>query len=1085
MKPLYLEMTAFGPYKDTQKIDFTKYEGSGLFLITGDTGAGKTTIFDAISCALYGTGSSEDRPVDSMKSDFSPADAQPVIRFTFAHRGTFYKVERKLSYRKSGRQTPVPEKVTLWAGSTPPAPGEEDSWKGDRPPVEKARVVNPKIQNEILHLDHGQFCQIAMIAQGKFREVLNASTDERTKILQKVFMTAPYQKMGEILRDKAKTAADEKERSAGRIEDRLLTAVPCDGGDLSALHALLPENHQRNAAGVLLVNRPEILQELDRMIALDKEVETALAKEVRREDSENTEFTRKIALAHENNQKLAEYARLKQEKSKIDAEAPKMEDAGRLLELQKKARYTVLPVYRTHADAEQRQKETEQDVSRKEKAAASAEERRRRAEAAEAEAVRRQPELESRRLKLQQLKDQKPQYARREELQRQLAEAEKQIRKLTSEAGDNTDSLKQNEAKIQSLKQAVDAAKDLPVRKKEAETLASRLSDQLSSLAQAFSRIKDAQQKVLVMKAAQKTYASDRLSYDEADHAFRDAERALELNRAGILAKTLVEGEPCPVCGSREHPHPAKLGTEEVSDQAVKKLRKDADALEQKKNASLSRASSAAASAKEAEEGIRQTLLKLLPGIYENWPSISSAALTEEEIRNTLSLSRLQESITLLSQDLNLLLERQNAVALGLDRQIEEAEAKALSLQKAEADKTHLEEMKQRLQSSLSETQVALTQAETALKTLPPLAYPTLKEAEDAEAAEDLACRKIARQIEDSRKEMEDSASALASARAALVSARALLQKNTEAAKKAFTELQAALSGAGFPDEDAYLQQLKSEEELKAAGQAISAFEKRAAAISGQLEAAEKNAAGITYVDEAQLKAQQTALSEKLKETREKGSATTARIRSNKSIRADVEGEFGKLEKLASQHATLSSLADLISGRVTSSAKITFEQYMQKEGFDSILHTANNRLKVISAGRYSFYRRSEDETGRQSKEALALDILDAYTGKKRPVSTLSGGESFKASLSLALGLSDSITSRAGGITIDSLFIDEGFGSLDTRQSLPDAISMLTGQANHSKMVGIISHCEELKDQIGDQIIVERGKEGSIIKQSEE
>jgi exonuclease SbcC len=176
----------------------------------------------------------------------------------------------------------------------------------------------------------------------------------------------------------------------------------------------------------------------------------------------------------------------------------------------------------------------------------------------------------------------------------------------------------------------------------------------------------------------------------------------------------------------------------------------------------------------------------------------------------------------------------------------------------------------------------------------------------------------------------------------------------------------------------------------------------------------------------------------------------------------------------------LDKLYRLVSGQ-TQNVKITFEQYIQETGFDEITRAANIRLDMITDGRYRFFRREEIDAGKKSKNALALDILDNYTGKKRPVSTLSGGESFKASLSLALGLSDSISSRAGGITIDSLFIDEGFGSLDKRQSLSDAVNMLVSLSTHHKLIGIISHCDELKEQIRRQIVVTRGRDGSHVQ----
>lgn len=1101
MKPLFLEMTAFGPYKDTQSIDFTRLGSEGLFLITGDTGAGKTTIFDAISCALYGTTSSDDRTIESMKSDFSPKETQPVIRFTFSHRGMFYKVERRLSYRKPDRKTPVPEKVTLWSGKTAPTCENVSKWTGDEEPAEKSRVVNPKIQNDILHLDHAQFCQIAMIAQGQFRKVLNASTDERTKILQKVFMTEPYHRMGDILKQKAREAFEEKERSAGRIEARLQT-IPDD------LCPSLPFGG-RNLATQLLLDKGRILEELDTCALSGKEKETALADEVRRKDAENTDLTRQITLARSNNQKLAEYARLKKETEAIETARLEMEQAAAFNALSKKALYTVLPSDRTRQQARKREAEAREILTQKEKEEQLAKARLKAAKEAADSAAQKQPELDEGKIRLQRLLDQKPRYARRDRLKKELLSAEKSLEKIAEDLKANETMRKEQDALAKSLKEAIEKGKDLPVRKKEAEAAAEKLESQLASLRQASSGILEAGRKTKARKLAQETYLSDRKAYDEASRIYREAEESLEMNRAGILARSLVDGQPCPVCGSTHHPSPARLaqGQKEVTDQDVKKLKKTADKLEEAKNNSLSSASSAAASAKEAEDSIRKSLKDLLPRIFESWPSLALAEYSQEEIAGPagsddtpaetaangaetasaaagmVPLKDLYDHVSLLTQDLQDLLSDQKKLIRDLCVQLDDIKDKSSRLQKAEDLMADLDLKRDSLQKSGSEANVARARAGAELSSISELPYKDLREAEQAETSAKQLCEGLQKLIDDSKKELDESARFRAASQAALESARQLLARSTESSRQEEELFASTLQAAGFGSEEEFRKALRSEEDIKKQDKEISDFEKKAAETYGQLKTAEKNARGLVLIDENGLTERQEALKQELKELRAKGSEISGRLSLVRTALADLNTEFPKLEKLASRHTTLSSLADLISGQTAGRAKITLEQYMQKEGFDSILRAANIRLQKISGERYSFVRRSEDDAGRQSQEALALDIFDAYTGKKRPVSTLSGGESFKASLSLALGLSDSITSRAGGITIDSLFIDEGFGSLDSRQSLPEAINMLTTQANHQKLVGIISHCEELKDQITDQIIVKKGKDGSTIEVS--
>ena len=280
--------------------------------------------------------------------------------------------------------------------------------------------------------------------------------------------------------------------------------------------------------------------------------------------------------------------------------------------------------------------------------------------------------------------------------------------------------------------------------------------------------------------------------------------------------------------------------------------------------------------------------------------------------------------------------------------------------------------------------------------------------------------------------------------------------------------------------EETLLENLCPEETLKAEEQALSAFDRQLAAAAARLKAAQTAAKGLIRTDLGQLRTSLAELSARLTALRDEKARTDGRIENNEAARSSIRSAYSRLQQQEHSYEVLDKLYRLVSGQ-TQNVKITFEQYIQETGFDEITRAANIRLDMITDGRYRFIRREEIDAGKKSKNALALDILDNYTGKKRPVSTLSGGESFKASLSLALGLSDSISSRAGGITIDSLFIDEGFGSLDKRQSLSDAVNMLVSLSTHHKLIGIISHCDELKEQIRRQIVVTRGRDGSHVQ----
>ncbi|MDY5331586.1 MAG: SMC family ATPase, partial [Porcincola intestinalis] len=294
MKPLYLEMTAFGPYKDTQRIDFTTLGTDGLFLITGDTGAGKTTIFDAISYALYGLTSMPGRSAGSMRSDFAPESQATIVTFRFSHRGRQYEIMRQPAYTRHllrgadrSKTTTVPEKAELTGDGIQPVSG--------------AKNVTDLVQNQILHLDHSQFCQVAMIAQGEFRKVLTASTDERTKILQKIFLTEGYQRMSEILKTRTASARALRDRSTSVISDRLQTIRP------GTENAEVLSQFQSIASPVdLLSRREQVLGLLDDILRSDQALSASLAEAISHLQIEAEALTRRLALADSDNRKLDE-----------------------------------------------------------------------------------------------------------------------------------------------------------------------------------------------------------------------------------------------------------------------------------------------------------------------------------------------------------------------------------------------------------------------------------------------------------------------------------------------------------------------------------------------------------------------------------------------------------------------------------------------------------------------------------------------------------------------------------------------------------------------------------------------------------
>ena len=1077
MKPLYLEMTAFGPYKDTQRIDFTTLGTDGLFLITGDTGAGKTTIFDAISYALYGLTSMPGRSAGSMRSDFAPESQATIVTFRFSHRGRQYEIMRQPAYTRHllrgadrSKTTTVPEKAELTGDGIQPVSG--------------AKNVTDLVQNQILHLDHSQFCQVAMIAQGEFRKVLTASTDERTKILQKIFLTEGYQRMSEILKTRTASARALRDRSTSVISDRLQTIRP------GTENAEVLSQFQSIASPVdLLSRREQVLGLLDDILRSDQALSASLAEAISHLQIEAEALTRRLALADSDNRKLDEYQASQTMKTQLDAQTPSMETRRETLTLRKTIRYSVYPFY------EQKQragKDAAASAAAYARSLAAVSEAQRQHEDAEKQYAAAQTEkalLDQKKLELRQLQDQIPLYSRRNALQADLEAASAALRQLDEKSLLLQTRLQDHDALTRKLKDYVTRSADVPLQKKEADVRLQTLEKQRESLLDLCRRTRQAEKQRVSWERSKKQYVSVRRQYDSQYAALSEAERLLEMNRAGLLAQELKDGAPCPVCGSTVHPHPASPFLPDasdsrvtVTDETVRSLRAKSDLLRQKKDEAATEAASLKAAAGTASAQLRDDLVRNLSAIQAEIGLQETEIPPEEDIRDDerLPLSRLETLLTQLQAALD-------SSAAAVRQQVETLSLQLANLQlaqkrqeKADEEKRQLDTQKETLRADREAVVQRQTACKAALSGLPVLSFPTLKEAEAAVTAAREVCELLSRQIEEAGQKKEAAARALAASLASSKAAEAQRDKDRLSALDAAEKLNQKLKETGLLSEETLLENLCSEEALKEEEQALSAFDRQQAAATARLKAAQTAAKGLVRTDLGQLRASQTELSTRLAALRDRKARTEGRIENNESVRNSICAEYSRLQQQEHSYEMLDKLYRLVSGQ-TQNVKITFEQYIQETGFDEITRAANIRLDMITDGRYRFFRREEIDAGKKSKNALALDILDNYTGKKRPVSTLSGGESFKASLSLALGLSDSISSRAGGITIDSLFIDEGFGSLDKRQSLSDAVNMLVSLSTHHKLIGIISHCDELKEQIRRQIVVTRGRDGSHVQ----
>ncbi|MDD6661751.1 MAG: SMC family ATPase [Lachnospiraceae bacterium] len=920
MKPKRLTISAFGPYAGKTEIDFSVL--SGLYLITGDTGAGKTTIFDAITFALYGEASGEVREAGMFRSQYAKNGVRTYVELVFTYCGKDYTVRRNPEYLR-----PKDRGV----GYTTEKANAELIYPDDRPPINKSKDVTRAV-TELLGLDYHQFTQIVMIAQGDFQKLLLSGTAERSEIFRKIFHTEFYQGLQNRLRDAVKARwkdYDEMRRSIAQHLDGILCGKN--------------EEIQREFAGLKKSGYDGAVL---RALELLEQLLTGEETELNGLEETLTGLNQEIELCSKSLGKAEQRRRALAEKSRKKAQ-----------------REALLPVVQEAGERKQKaEKEAEvcEELSE---------------------------QIRTREAQLLVL--------------REIAKQERDLKKKQEEQRTAEDEKCRAREAAQRFKEELAGHQERQAALEGTELLLERLGAQKEKLIRLQDRLDEQKRRKEELICAQNGYAKAAKEKDRLQEEYLHLERLFLDAQAGLLAKSLRESVPCPVCGSVHHPSPAQV-PQQVPEKSM---------LDQKKKEWLAaqaeavRFSTAAGQKKEsveaAEEELKKTAESLLnarskkekAGGQYSEPADPSAgsvawlAAQTERIREQFLLR--EKSLLQNQQELNF---RKREI-LRLTRLSEQAE-------KTVQEKALFEE-RTRTESILLQKQIQ----------------------EQKKQLADITEKQLEEEIEN-RKQQKMAFEREAKEAAAL----------WQSYEKQLLELDSAIAVLARSGE-----QEEVDEELLLA---------KKAELAARKEGAEKE------------KTQQYAI-----------------WQNNKKIYGAVCRSIEKMEAAEKEYVWVKSLADTAGGTLAGKRKVELETYVQMAYFDRILRRANLRLMTMSSGQYELKRREGGES-RKEKAGLDLNVLDHYNGTERSVRTLSGGETFQASLSLALGLSDEIQSYAGGIRMDAMFIDEGFGSLD-EDALNQAMRALEGLAQGSRMVGIISHVPELKERISKKVIVtkERGRDG--------
>lgn len=1052
MKPTKLTLSAFGPFSDLVELDLTQLDGQGLFLITGDTGAGKTTLFDAICFALYGEVSGPYRPVEHLRSDFAAPDAQTFVQLEFVHRGKPYILKRNPAYerpklRGNGTVKEKPDALLI-------LPGE--------PPVQGVRQVNAAVR-ELLGIDCPQFKQVGMIAQGEFMKLLNASTDEREGILRQVFATQKYQNLTNALQ----AAAGEAREACKTQNDRLLERFrQVDCPETSAQKegivnlkreenpALLPQM-QAALAALLDEDKAELArlepalerakQDLERATRLEEQAKTAEGTRQRLK-AERAELTQLQAKSPEMQQREEAFRRSEAALKQIKPLADRADGAA-LAEKSARAELAAL-------------------TSPLEKARLTKDDAFTRLEQAQMA----QPEAEDLSKKLALLEQQLPLYRQHQEAAEALAELETQTKTAETDFETAKAAAEAKEEAVRQTRSELDELKEAPLQLAQVCQRYKDLTGVKNALANWRAAAEAEQDAAASLHTAQQDYLEKQKAFQQAEAHAAGLRRRLDDCRAGLLARDLNEGVPCPVCGAVHHPAPAALPAEPVTEADLKAAEDAREAARGEKDQAMKESGSSSAAYNAAQEHTaRQWKLfaerwqeqALIPPLPPEGPAPEPAQL-DKVLANALADCK-AEGRQLREHD-----DRRKKLEGLLPDQEEAARTEAEKRENLQSALADLKAQKARAEANVEHLTQGLEwpseQAALAQKTEWEGRHTALlNEQTAAQTAYDTAQKALNNLNEEKAKKS------------------AVLKEKAAQAQASARELDEILRKLAFADRADYEAALSTEEGLKAEREELDQYQNNLHKAEAAVATLEKEAANQPQPPAPlpQLEEQRLTADQMVKKLTETNSAVSARKKVNQAI-ADALNRIAKESEQARHKADLLTyLYNTVKGKQAGKVNLSFEAYIQAYYFERVVEAANRRFEAMSEGRY-LLRRRDDIVSISGKNALVLDVLDHYTGKLRPVSSLSGGESFKAALCLALGLSDVIQAGSGGVEIDALFVDEGFGTLD-EASLDKALEVLLGLAGPGKMVGVISHVPELKDRITRQIVLKKGALGSTAR----
>jgi exonuclease SbcC len=1013
MKPLLLTIEAFGPFAGQESVDFTALGSNPLFLINGATGAGKSTILDAICFALYGQTTGAERDGSQMRCDFAKPDQLTKVTLKFSLGDKHYRISR----------VPQQEKPKSRGEGTTSHSAEAQFWELDGT-VEGKLLVSKKVNDatarvqDLVGLDVEQFRQVMVLPQGKFRELLLADSKDREKIFSQLFQTSIYKRIEDLLKSKASGIKQAVENHQNQIRGILQAAEVNTEQEVSdELTTLAP------GLATALVKREEAGRD-KKASEIIKERSEQLIKRFNELEQKQTLFVNKQEKEPEFN---AMQDRLDQALNAGSIEplhANAQVSASRLIRIQQELATSVEKLKRS----EQRQKSAVQVFN-----------------GAKTKAEEISP-LTKQQLQLEQFEKQSIEL-RQSLKKRVLAQAdvqasgsllkdkEQEQAQLNSEQDTREQSIKVIQHELESLPEKQIALNKLEVHFQQRQELETSQQQE--------------QSKIDVEVKAQQDYKAIQESFNQFEIAAKKAELSWHAGQAAILARDLRDDQPCQVCGSKEHPAPA-AGESGLVDQADVEIARDT-----------------VANAREVMDCAKQ-----------DWDQavnvLAQTRLECKRLRTGLgsladrSLTALQETLSEYKGELAGLLAKQEKLGQ-LRKRIEAIKVEQSALKGAQ------EALAQQVDKHKVQLVMISTSVAQLLKSIPEKLRETSAIEEKLSAVKSYIS-KLEEALDKAIQEQTDARSEFDKTSSHHTALEKQLEEQLIQATETSTVWLEAIQNSLFATEiefKAAVVEATEQEEMKVA---LAQYRSQLDSLTGAIAQMQKDVADKKRPD---LEALEIALGEKTgvyHQADEIWRKMDGRNKQLQDIQKKLDLAHEKNEALEAEYKVIGTLSDVANGQTGN--KISLQRFVLSVLLDDVLIQASQRLRLMSKGRYELVRKEDRAKGNKAS-GLELEVEDGYTGKTRSVATLSGGESFLAALSLALGLSDVVQSYAGGIRLDTLFIDEGFGSLDP-ESLDLAVRTLIDLQASGRMIGIISHVSELKEQMALRLDVISERNGSRI-----